>query len=118
MLPRLRIPIISFFAALVFGITTYLLSSTDLTPLFWAGYVLTALSIFVLQLSLLTSLFDLLSVHAPLGIALLILTLGLLIGIGIFLRWLFDSTILYWLVSTIFPVVCGGAYVVDVLQKS
>ncbi|MBD3319183.1 hypothetical protein GF342_04715 [Candidatus Woesearchaeota archaeon] len=85
--------------------------------LYWVLLVISSIFIFLFELSVLTALFDLLSEQAILATILVLVALGILIGTGIFIRWLTGDTLLYWLTSTIFPALCGLLYVIDLLQK-
>jgi hypothetical protein len=113
---RLRVPLITFAISAVLLIITAF--TKDITIVFWTGYVLSNLTILAFQLSTLTLLFDLLDVQPGLGVTLLVLSLAVFVASGLLLRWVFMESFIYWTVSTIFPALCGGLYVIDTIQHS
>ncbi|MFC1775102.1 hypothetical protein ACFLZN_02185 [Nanoarchaeota archaeon] len=114
---RLTLAAIGFAVCIILTIIAYLLHSNELTIFFWITIILLSVAGLFFELNLLTVLFDLLSEQPVIATAILLITVAGLVMTGLFLRWLLETAIVYWLISTIFPAICGIIYVVDMFQK-
>ena len=114
---KIVFPAVSLILCILFTITAWFGLSRESTIIFWVGYILMIIALFIFQLSLLTPIFDLLS-YAPIAATIiLVITLIIFVIAGLFLRWLLDASFIYWAASAIFPLASGTLYVVDLFQQ-